>query len=166
MRTTIGSRKPERYVDVSKIPLAGSLVLGDGDAKYKVIVFTDPDCPYCGRLHAELKKIVAERKDMAFYLKLMPLKFHPDAYWKSQSIICAMTKDSGLSLRMLEDNFEKKPVPKPDCQTKAVDETIKLGGELGITGTPTLIMPNGLVVVGAVDAKAIIELAMKPGKKG
>lgn len=162
-----GMKQPERFVDVSKIPLADSLVVGDRDAKYKVIVFTDPDCPYCGKLHAELKKIVAERKDMAFYLKLMPLKFHPDAYWKSQSIICAMkSKDSGRSLQILEDNFEKKPVPKPDCETKVVDQTMKLGGELGITGTPTLIMPNGLVVVGAADAKAIIELVLNPGKKG
>ena len=38
----------ERYsdinkVDVSKIPLDDALVMGDKDAKYRVIVFDDPD---------------------------------------------------------------------------------------------------------------------------
>jgi thiol:disulfide interchange protein DsbC len=30
-------------VDISKIPLDDALVMGDKDAKYRVIVFTDPD---------------------------------------------------------------------------------------------------------------------------
>jgi thiol:disulfide interchange protein DsbC len=155
------ANKPaERYVDVAKIPLDDALVMGDRDAPKKVIVFTDPECPFCGKLHAELKKVVSERKDIAFYLKLMPLKFHPDAHWKSESIVCAK------SLKMLDQNFEKKPIPKPACVTKVVDETIKIGQELGITGTPTMIMPDGLVVVGARDAKTIESLVLNSGKKG
>jgi thiol:disulfide interchange protein DsbC len=159
--TLNGLSKPaDRYVDVARIPVGDALVMGEKDARYKVIVFTDPDCPFCGKLHAELKKIVSDRKDMAFYLKLMPLKFHPDAYWKAQSILCAK------SLQRLEENFEKRPIPKPDCETKIVDETVKLGEELGITGTPTLILPDGLVVVGGREADKIKELVLNPKKKG
>ena len=150
----------DRFVDVSKIPLDDALVMGDKNAPKRVIVFTDPDCPFCGKLHGELKKVIAERKDIVFYLKLMPLKFHPDAHWKAESILCAK------SIERLEENFEKKPIPKPDCKTKVVDETIKVGQELGITGTPTLIMPDGLVVVGARDAKTIESLASSSKKKG
>ncbi len=159
--TLRGLNEPaDQYVDITKIPVEDSLLVGEKDARYKAIVFTDPDCPFCSKLHAELKKIVSDRKDIAFYLKLMPLKLHPDAYWKSQSIICAK------SLQRLEENFEKKPIPKPDCKTKVVDETLKLGEELGITGTPTLIMPDGLVVVGGRDADKIMELIINPRKKG
>jgi len=150
----------DRYIDLAKIPVGDALLLGEKTARYKVIVFTDPDCPFCGKLHAELQKVVSESKDIAFYLKLMPLKFHPDAYWKSQSILCAK------SMQRLEENFEKKPIPRPDCETKAVDETIKLGQELGITGTPALIMPDGLVVLGVRDAEKIMELVFNPKKKG
>lgn len=150
----------DRYVDVKRIPVDDALVMGEKDARYKVIVFTDPDCPFCSKLHAEMKKIVSERKDIVFYLKLMPLKFHPDAYWKSQSIVCAK------SLHRLEENFGKRPIPKPDCETKVVDETVKLGKELGITGTPTMIMPDGLVVVGGREAEKIKELVLNPKKKG
>ncbi len=151
---------PDRYVDVKKIPVGDALLMGEKDARYKVIVFTDPDCPFCSKLHAELKKVVSDRKDIAFYLKLMPLKLHPDAHWKAQSILCAK------SLQRLEENFEKRPIPKPDCETKVVDETVKLGEELGITGTPTMIMPDGLVVVGGRDANKIEELVLNPKKRG
>ena len=101
-----------RYVDLSTIPLDNALLLGEKDARYKVIVFTDPDCPYCGKLHAELKKVIAENKDIAFYLKLIALPMHVDARWKSQSILCSK------SLQMLEDNYEQKPIPKPECRDK------------------------------------------------
>jgi thiol:disulfide interchange protein DsbC len=35
--------QPARYVDVSKIPLKDALVMGSSQARYRVIVFTDPD---------------------------------------------------------------------------------------------------------------------------
>ena len=155
------NRDMVQYVDVSKIPLDAALVLGQKDAPLKVAVFTDPDCPFCAKAHEEMKKVVAERKDIAFFLKFMPLSFHPDAYWKSQSILCKS------SLQMLEDNFAQKVVPKPDCaDTKEIDANIKLAAELGITGTPTMVLPDGLVVSGAKDAKSIIELVTNPPKKG
>ncbi len=147
------NKPADRYIDPSKIPIEGAILMGDKNARYKVVVFTDPDCPFCSKLHKEIRKILSERNDMAFYIKLMPLKFHPDAYWKSQSILC-----SKAPVEMLEENFEKKPIPKPDCETRAPDENMKLGEELGITGTPTMIMPDGLVVAGAWDSRAITEL--------
>lgn len=151
----------ERFVDVSKIPVRDALLMGDKNASHKVLVFTDPDCPFCGKLHDEIKLVLAERKDIAFYIKLMPLSFHPEAYWKSQSILCSN------SIEMLEDNFQKKPLPKPkpDCKPSEVDDNIKIGKELDITGTPTMIMPDGRVVIGVRDAKTIIELARTPVKK-
>jgi thiol:disulfide interchange protein DsbC len=155
------NKPAERYVETEGIPLDNALLLGKKSAPHKIIVFTDPDCPFCGKLHAEMKKIVSERKDIAFYMMLMPLKFHPDAYWKSQSILCSK------SLELLEGNFDKKPVPRPasDCETKAVDENMELGSELGITGTPTLIMPDGFVVIGLKDAGALTKLIMEHKEK-
>jgi len=35
--------QPARYVDVSRIPVKDALVVGDSNAPYKVVVFTDPD---------------------------------------------------------------------------------------------------------------------------
>ena len=155
------NRDLTRYVDYAKIPLDKSLIIGEKNSTYKVVVFTDPDCPYCAKTHEELKKVVAERKEIAFYIKLMPLPMHPDAFWKSQSILCKS------SVQWLEDNFAKKEIPKPDCDNKQeIEANIKLASELGITGTPTLVFPDGLVAIGGKDAKQIIDLATNPPKKG
>jgi len=98
-----------------------------------------------------MKKVITERKDIAFYIILYPLAMHKDAYGKAKAIICEK------SLDLLEAAFEKKPLPKPSCDTKAIDENIKLAEKLGITGTPAVIFPDGTLVPGAMEADAIIQ---------
>jgi thiol:disulfide interchange protein DsbC len=142
-------------VDVSKIPLKDALLLGNKDAKKKIIVFTDPDCPFCAKLHTELKKVVAERKDIAFQIKLFPLPMHKEAFEKSKAIVCEK------SLALLESAFEKKAIPKAKCKTAVIDQNIELAKKLGITGTPALILPNGKVISGYKDAPAIKEMVDK-----
>ena len=97
-----------------------------------------------------MKKVVAERKDIAFYIKMYPLPMHKDAYAKAKEIVC--TK----SLALLEDAFQGKQLPEPKCKTSAVDENLKLGAKLGIHGTPALIMPDGRMVPGYMDAASLI----------
>jgi thiol:disulfide interchange protein DsbC len=99
-----------------------------------------------------MKKVIEERKDIAFYIKMFPLRIHPEAYEKAKAIVCEK------SLALLEDAFEKKPLPKPKCETTVIDENIKLAEKLGISSVPSIILPNGRVVPGSRDAKALIEL--------
>ena len=129
-------------VNPSDIPLADAIVVGDPKAKNKIIVFSDPDCPYCTRLQGEIEKVVKQRKDIAFFIKLFPLKsIHPDSYRKSKAIACE--KNNAKALKMLEDAYAKKDIPKPSCDTTVVDDNLALGTKYAISGTPTLIFPNG-----------------------
>ncbi|GAB4424435.1 MAG: hypothetical protein OHK0032_19000 [Thermodesulfovibrionales bacterium] len=102
-----------------------------------------------------MKKVVNERKDIAFYIKMFPLKIHPGAYEKAKAIVCEK------SLTLLENAFDKKELPKPKCETSVIDENIKLAEKLGISGTPALILPDGRVIPGAVEAKTLIDLIGK-----
>ena len=95
--------------------------------------------------------MIAERKDIAFYIILFPLPMHKEAYDKSKAIICEK------SLELLEAAFEKKPLPKPSCQTAVIDENIRLAEKLGISGTPAVIFPDGVNIPGAMEAKDIIK---------
>jgi thiol:disulfide interchange protein DsbC len=99
-----------------------------------------------------MKKVLAQRKDIVFYLKLFPLRVHPDAYWKSKSIACSK------SMKLLEENFEKKTIPRNDCATREIDNNVKLGEKYGITGTPTIILPDGSVYSGFADADKLIKI--------
>jgi thiol:disulfide interchange protein DsbC len=149
-----------RRIEFSKIPLHQALVIGDTASPKKVAVFTDPDCPHCSNLHQEMEKVLLERKDIAFYVILFPLSIHPDAYWKSKSIVCKK------SITMLADAFAQKTLPKPDCDTDQVDVNIRLAEALGITGTPVLVLPDGRVHSGTMSADRIIDFVdgVRPNK--
>ena len=84
-----------------------------------------------------------------------PLKMHQGAYDKAKTIVCEK------KISLLEDAFEKKPLPAPKCKTSAVDESMKLAQKLGITGAPSIIMPDGRLIPGFMDAKAIEDLVDK-----
>lgn len=102
-----------------------------------------------------MKKVVKERKDIAFYIKLIALPMHPEAYDKSKAVVCEK------SLALLEAAFEGKPIPKPKCETKAIDDNMKLARELGISGTPAVILPDGKVMSGYADAETLIKAITK-----
>ncbi|EFK96358.1 Protein disulfide-isomerase [sediment metagenome] len=142
-------------MDVSQIPLDDAIIMGEKDAKLRVIVFTDPDCPYCEKLHQEIKKVIEKRKDIAFVIKMYTLPYHEGADVKAKAIICEK------SLALLDDAFAKKQLPAPKCDTKAIEENIKLAEKLGIRGTPTLILPSGNIVPGYKDAESLIGLIDK-----
>jgi thiol:disulfide interchange protein DsbC len=99
-----------------------------------------------------MKKVIEQRKDIAFYIKLYPLAMHKGSYEKAKAIECEK------SLALLEDAYAKKELPKPTCETSVIDENIKLAEKLGISGTPALVMPDGRLLSGYRDAKDLIEL--------
>lgn len=98
-----------------------------------------------------MKKVIKERKDIAFFIKLYPLPMHKDAHEKAKAIVCEK------SLQLLEDAFEKKQIPKAKCETTAVDDNVKLAQKLGISGTPAIVMPDGRLIPGYMDAAALIK---------
>lgn len=99
-----------------------------------------------------MKKIIEERKDVAFYIKMYPLKSHPKAYEKAKAIMCEK------SLALLDDAYGGKPLPKPNCETSVVDEHMKLAERLGISSVPTLIFPDGRLITGYKDAKTLMDM--------
>lgn len=95
---------------------------------------------------------MAEREDIVFYIKMLPLKIHPQAYKKAQAIVCEK------SLKLLERALDGLGVGDPSCETTELDETIALAEKLGITGTPTIILPDGGVLSGFRTAPELIKL--------
>jgi thiol:disulfide interchange protein DsbC len=106
-----------------------------------------------------MKKILEKRKDIVFFIKLFPLPFHKGADVKAKAIVCEK------SLALLEAALEKKPLPDPKCETKAIEENISLAEKIGIRGTPAIILPSGNIVPGYKDADALISLIDKQAAK-
>jgi thiol:disulfide interchange protein DsbC len=150
---SLGKQPPPRKVDVSKIPLDDTLTLGLATAKKKVIVFTDPDCPYCRELHKIMKQAVAKRSDVAFILFMNPLPMHKDSPKKAQAILCSK------SIEMLDNAFSGKTVPEPaaPCTTAALERSTALAKSFEFDGTPTLIRDDGIVLFGFLAEDKLLE---------
>jgi len=144
----IGKPAAPRKIDFSRLPLKEALVMGPKHAKKKVAVFTDPDCPYCRKLHAEIKQVLATRHDVAFYIFLRPLPMHKDSPRKAQAILCEK------SLVLLDDALSGKSVPDPSCSTAVaeIEKNTKLADSLELRSTPTLVREDGLVNAGYLPA--------------
>ncbi len=135
-------------IDWSILPLEKAIVSGDKNAKLKVAVFTDPDCPFCQKLEQELKQV----KGIKVYTFLFPLPMHPDARGKSEAIWCSKNQHETM-LKVILDRTNPK-VGK--CDTP-LDEIAALGKKLNVTGTPTLFAGDGRMSAGwktADDLKA------------
>ena len=159
--------KKELFVDTSKIPLDDALLLGRKDAPVKVIVFTDPLCPYCGKLHEELVKVTESNADIAYLIKMFPLPMHPKDYPIAKNVIC--NKDMNLlelSFASIgnKDQIGAIAARPAACETDAVDRNMAVAGELGIRSTPTLVYPNGFVDPGYKKADMLAEIARAAAK--
>ena len=128
--------------------------MGTPNAAKKLVVFTDPDCPYCRVLHAELVKLEKSGVDVAIYILLYPLPSHPQAYDTSRMLVASKDKT------LLNSAFEGKQISKPEGgQGKAEIEAIaKFAQSHGINGTPTMVMPNGAVITGVRDFESLKKL--------
>lgn len=139
-------------VEIFRIPLEDALVIGDPQAPVRAIVFTDPQCHFCGKLHQEMKRAVEIDPSVVFFIKMFPLNIHPDAYMIAKSIVCHH------SMAMLEDSLAGRPVPPPLCRAEEVDHTLALGREFGIRSTPTVILPDGRPFSGFKPAGVLLNL--------
>lgn len=142
----------ETTVEVSRIPLEDALVLGNPAAKRRVVVFSDPDCHYCAKLHGELRTVAGKDPEVAFHIKLYSRNNSPATVEKAKSVLCAK------SLALLEDAYAGKPLPPASCRTGAPEETRKIADRLDIRGTPTMVLPDGRIVTGYRDANALLRM--------
>ena len=146
-------------IDVSAIPLGDAVIIGNPEAKKKVIVFDDPDCPWCKKLHGEIKQVVARDPGVAFFVRVYSRNNNPASIRKALSIVCGKKE----SAKLLDDAFAGKELPPGDCKTNAVEETATLARKLGIQGTPAIVLPDGRLISGYLEADALLGL-LRPEK--
>jgi thiol:disulfide interchange protein DsbC len=146
-------------VDFSSLPLDKAIKVVKGNGSRKLVVFSDPDCPYCKKLE---QKDLLGMTDVTIYTFLYPLEeLHPDATNKSRAIWCASDKAKAWQDWMLNSQLAKA---RDNCEAP-IDDVASLGRKLNITSTPTLIFANGKRVLGAYPAKEIEKLLDAASRK-
>lgn len=148
----------ERSADLSKVDYASlpfNMAIKEvrGNGKLKVAVFSDPDCPFCKRLEGEFEQMT----DITIYSFLMPItSLHPQANQKAIQIWCQKDRTAAWTKWMRKG---EAPAHVPECDNP-VAQTTSLGEQLGFTGTPAIIFPNGKVQAG-YSPKAQLQQAIE-----
>jgi len=136
-------------IDPAGIPLTNALVMGNPKGKRVLYLFSDPECPYCAKLHKTIMEMVKEDRQLKVYIILVPLDIHPNSLWKTESIVCTSKKDMKGALAMLENSYAGKEVPRLTCNGVSGAEQKKLGAAHGVNVTPTMAFANGRVLMGS-----------------
>ncbi len=139
-----------------------NLIYGDADAKHKVVIFSDPLCPFCQKfVPTAIKEMKEEPKKFAIYYYHFPLpSLHPAAVTLAQAAIAAELKGNkdvvlklyGVKVQSREKDVKKilaefnkvfnTNIKESDLKSSAVkeryDEAQKLADTLMVQGTPTM----------------------------
>lgn len=127
-------------VSWDRLPKDRAVVMRQGEGRREIAVFSDPDCPYCRKLEAELAKL----QDVTIYVYMIGMPMHPKAKEKNASVWCAADRAEAWRKIMLEG----KELAAATCPNPLA-EVEKLARDIGVTGTPTMVSQDGRRLIGA-----------------
>lgn len=126
----------------------------------KLIVFIDPDCPYCRQLETQMVEQGINNKADIYYM-MMPLSMHPNAKAHTQNIICSTNPVATLKDYMVKNNENPTVKLIDSCNIEPVLERIgSVARGLSINGTPAIVTGDGTMIMGA-DIQAISDYVNK-----
>lgn len=161
---------------VTQVELDGNPVRGNVDAKVAIVEFSDYECPFCGRFHAQtlpsLKKDYIDTGKVQYIFRDFPLEFHPNAisasiaancageqgvYWEMHDSLFVNQKRLGKALYdELAKTLKINTASFDSClqdekQAKEVTNDFVYGQSVGVEGTPTFF-------VGRIDGKKLVDV--------
>jgi thiol:disulfide interchange protein DsbC len=139
------------------LPLGQAIKVVKGNGKRRMVVFSDPDCPFC----KQLERTLAGINDTTVYVLLYPItSLHPDAENKAHAIWCSNDR-VGTWLGWMREQQVPKKVSSP-CKGDPVQSLQALGKKLYVSSTPTLMFPSGKRISGALPAADLEPLLNAP----
>jgi protein-disulfide isomerase len=180
--------RPEPPAARQVVDPGNSYWLGGRDARVEVVVFSDLQCPYCGKLAGTLKELLdLYGPRLRVHFKHMPLAFHKDAFQAAEALMAAGAQGKfwpmhdklfagqrALAREDLERYAQELGLDVYRFRAELDQGTYKAeieadqaqAAKLGVRGTPTTFV-NGWLVSGALSLqqlKEIIERELSGGR--
>jgi len=111
--------------------------------KHKITVFTDIDCGYYRKLHSHMKEM-NERGITVRYVFFPRSGPNTPSYFKAKNVWCAADQRQALT-----DSKNNKPIESKSCDDP-IDKHLQLVRELGLKGTPAIVLEDGRIIPGYV----------------
>jgi len=127
------------------------------EVRHTVTIFTDVECGYCRRLHSQIDDYLAKGIEIRYLL--YPRNGPASRAWNtSEDVWCASDRQRALTAAKLDRDFETQK-----CDASEVQQHYILGQEVGLTGTPAIILEDGELIGGYLPAE---QLALRLDAKG
>lgn len=144
------AKNQERIAALAAIPESERVVYrGVDEPKATVVVFTDPTCPYCERLHEAVPEL-NERGIAVHYLAFPRAGMNSDAATSMQQAWCSDNRSEAMTRAQ-----QRQALTGPSDCDNPVAEQYNLGMALGVQGTPAIILPDGQLVPGYVPPERL-----------
>ena len=150
MNLTENSYKQTRLDFLSRIRDNDVISYVPEDSQYTLTIFTDTSCPYCQKLHNEIKELVANGITVKYVL-FSRNGNDTDAYKDMVSVWCSDDRQSSLDLL-----FDNSFVDSKTCENPISDNYTK-AKNLEVNGTPMIFFEDGSVIPGYVSSDKIIK---------
>lgn len=145
------SRNGARAKMMSAVPEKELIVYTPETVRHTVSVFTDIDCSFCRRLHSQLDDYMAEGIEIRYFL--YPRNGPTSESWvKAQNVWCADNRNEALTLAKLDKTF-----PMHECDSSVVSSHYAIGQDVGLRGTPAIVLEDGTLFSGYLPAKQLTE---------
>jgi thiol:disulfide interchange protein DsbC len=141
------SKSVIRLTAINELGDKNMLIYRPKKVKNIITVVTDIDCPYCRRLHSEIPDYL--KNDVEVRYVFMPLKGASDMK-KTISVWCSEDQQLALDIAKSGGDIEEKTCKNP------IQDHLKLARELGVRGTPAIIMEDGQMLPGYVPVDKLI----------
>jgi len=125
-----------------------------GETKATITVFTDVDCFYCQKLHAEMPKINALGVEVR-YLAFPRAGINSSSHKVLADAWCAEDQNSFLTQAKQRAHDKLPPLASPTACDNPVADHYALSQQMGLNGTPAIILDSGELWPGYLPAAEI-----------
>ncbi len=143
------SRNDSRRVLVAALQDDDAILFSPGDVKHSVTVFTDIDCGYCRKLHAQIDGYLERGIEVRYVL--YPRNGPASRAWStSEDVWCSRDRGEALTAAKLDRQFQTQK-----CDASMISTHYMLGQDIGLTGTPAIVFEDGTLVGGYLPPAAL-----------
>lgn len=153
------SKVKARAVYLERLKSDQMVTFAAEDEQYRVMVFTDIDCPYCRKLHREMQAY--NDKGITIQYLAFPRKGPGTEGWEKAELVWCADKPQ----QAMDQAKGGRDISGGECPegNDPVAVQYKLGKDLGISGTPAIFKESGEMIVGYRSADELLELLEEEG---